>query len=73
MFEQVVSIIVEQLGCDEAKVTEDAGIHDLGGDSLDLVEILMAVEENFGVTVPDEEIPSIKTVSDILNYIESNM
>ncbi len=73
MFEQVVSIIVEQIGCDEAAVTEDASIHDLGGDSLDLVEILMAVEENFGVTVPDEEIPTIKTVSDILNYIEANM
>lgn len=74
MFEKIVNIIVDQLGCDESAVTEDASIfEDLGADSLDIVEMLMAVEENFGITVPDEEIPNLKTIRDLLNYIENNM
>ncbi len=74
MFEKIVNIVVEQLGCDEGIVTEDASIlDDLGADSLDVVEMLMAVEENFGISVPDEDIPNLKTVRDMMNYIEANM
>ena len=74
MFEKIVDIVVDQLGCDASAVTEDASIlDDLGADSLDVVEMLMAIEENFGVTVPDEEIPNLKTVKDIMSYVEANM
>ncbi len=74
MFEKIVSIFVDQLGCDESTVTEDASIlEDLGADSLDFVEMLMAVEENFGISIPDEEIPNIRTIRDFMNYIENNM
>ena len=74
MFEKIVNIVVDQLGCDADSVTEDSAIiDDLGADSLDVVEMLMAVEENFGVTVPDEEIPNLKTVRDIMTYVEANM
>lgn len=74
MLEKITNIVVEQLGCEPEAVTEEAAIiDDLGADSLDVVEMLMAVEENFGVTVPDEEIPNLKTVRDLMNYIEANM
>lgn len=74
MLEKLSTIICEQLGCDADTVTESAMLaEDLGVDSLDLVEILMAVEENFGVVVPDEEIPNFKTVGDIVSYVEANM
>lgn len=74
MFEKIVDIVVDQLGCDESAVTPDASIlDDLGADSLDVVEMLMAIEENFGVSVPDEEIPNLKTVKDIMTYVEANM
>lgn len=74
MFEKIVDIVVEQLGCDASAVTPDASIlDDLGADSLDVVEMLMAIEENFGVSVPDEEIPNLKTVKDIMTYVEANM
>lgn len=74
MFEKIVNIIVDQLGCDADSITEDSVIlDDLGADSLDVVEMLMAIEENFGVAVPDEEIPNLKTVKDIVSYVENNM
>ncbi len=74
MFEKIVDIVVGQLGCDADTVTEDSAIvDDLGADSLDVVEMLMAVEENFGVVVPDEDIPNLKTVRDIMTYVETNM
>lgn len=74
MLEKISAIICEQLGCDIDTVTEPAMLaEELGADSLDLVEILMAVEENFGVVVPDEEIPNLKTVGDIVSYVEANM
>ncbi len=74
MFEKIVNIVVEQLGCDANTVTENSAIaDDLGADSLDVVEMLMAIEENFGVIVPDEEIPNLKTIGDIVSYVEINM
>lgn len=74
MFEKIVNIISEQLGCEADTITEDTGImDDLGADSLDMVELLMEIEESFGVIVPDEEIPSLRTVRDIVSYVEINM
>ena len=70
-FEQVKSMLVEKLGVSEDKVTlESEIIKDLGADSLDLVEMLLSLEETFGVTVSDEQTESIKTVKDIVDIID---
>jgi acyl carrier protein len=67
---KVKKIIVEQLGVDEAEVTPEAKfIDDLGADSLDTVELVMALEEEFGVEIPDEDAEKITTVKGALNYI----
>ena len=71
-FEQVKGMLVEKLGVSEDKVTlESEIIKDLGADSLDLVEMLLSLEENFGVTVSDEQTESIKTVKDIVDIIDN--
>lgn len=70
-FEQVKGMLVEKLGVSEDKVTlESEIIKDLGADSLDLVEMLLSLEETFGVTVSDEQTESIKTVKDIVDIID---
>lgn len=72
--EKVKQIIVEQLGVDEAEVTPTASfIDDLGADSLDTVELVMALEEGFGIEIPDEDAEKITTVKDALAYIESHL
>ncbi len=72
MLEKIKSIVVDQLGVDEDQVTEDASfIDDLGADSLDTVELIMAFEEEFDVEIPDEDAQKIKTVKDVIEYIES--
>ena len=72
MLEKIKSIVAEQLGVDEDQVTEDASfIDDLGADSLDTVELIMAFEEEFDVEIPDEDAQKIKTVKDVIEYIES--
>ncbi len=69
--EKVKQIIVEQLGVDEAEVTETASfVDDLGADSLDQVELVMTLEEAFGLEVPDEEAEKLATVKDVIEYIE---
>ena len=74
MLEKIVNIIAQQLGCDPDEITEDSAVaEDLGADSLDIVEILMAIEDSFEITVPDEDIPGLKTVRDIVSYTEANM
>ncbi len=74
MFEKIVEIIAEQRGCDADLISEDSAIlEELGADSLDIVEILMAVEENYEVSIPDEEMPNLRTVKDIMSYLEANM
>ncbi|MBC8596441.1 acyl carrier protein [Qingrenia yutianensis] len=74
MFEKIKNIIVEQLGIDESKVTPEASfIDDLGADSLDMVELIMAIEEEFEIEVPEEEAENIVTVSDAMNYINSKV
>ncbi len=72
-FAKVKEVVVEQLNVDEDDVTEEAAfIDDLGADSLDLVELVMALEESFGISIPDEEVESIRTVNDVVRYIESH-
>ena len=73
IFEKIKEVIVEQLNVDEGDVAEEASfIDDLGADSLDIVELVMALEEQFGVSIPDEEAESIKTVGDAIKYITTN-
>ena len=69
--EKVKDIIVEQLGVNPEQVTPQASfIEDLGADSLDIVELVMAFEEEFGVEVPDEDAEKLQTVGDVIKYIE---
>jgi acyl carrier protein len=71
--DKVKQIIVEQLGVDEAEVTPTASfIDDLGADSLDTVELVMALEEGFGMEIPDEDAEKIRTVKDAIEYIGKN-
>ena len=71
-FDKVKAIVVEQLGVDEAEVTIDSTfIDDLGADSLDIVELIMAFEEEFNVEIPADVAEKIKTVKDTVEYIDS--
>ena len=71
--DRVKKIVVEHLGVDADKVTEEASfIDDLGADSLDIVELVMAFEEEFGVEIPDDAAEKIGTVKDAIDYIEQN-
>ncbi len=71
--ERVKQIIVEQLGVDEAEVTPSASfIDDLGADSLDTVELVMAFEEAFDIEIPDEDAEKIKTVQDATEYVDKH-
>jgi acyl carrier protein len=71
--DKVKSIIVEQLGVDEEEVTPDASfVEDLGADSLDTVELVMAFEEEFGIEIPDEDAEKITRVKEAIDYIEAH-
>ena len=72
-FDKVRDIVVEQLGveADEVQI-ESTFIDDLGADSLDIVELIMAFEEDFNIEIPDEAAEKIKTVQDVVNYIDQN-
>lgn len=71
--ERVKKIVVEHLSVDDAKVTAEASfIDDLGADSLDTVELVMAFEEEFGIEIPDDSAEKILTVQDAISYIEAN-
>ena len=73
VLERVKKVVVEQLSVDERAVTPEASFTaDLGADSLDTVELVMAFEEEFGCEIPDEEAEKIQTVQDAVNYIESH-
>ena len=70
-FEKVRGIVADQLGVDAEEVKEDSTfVDDLGADSLDIVELIMRFEDEFGVEIPDEKAEKIKTVNDIVKYID---
>lgn len=71
-FEKIKEIVVDRLGVDEDKVTMEASfIDDLGADSLDIVELIMALEEEFDLQIPDEDAEKISTVGDAVNYVKA--
>ena len=73
ILEKVKSVVVDQLNVEEDEVVDDASfIDDLGADSLGIVELVMALEEEFGVSIPDEQAESIKTVGDAVTFIQTN-
>jgi len=73
-FEEMKKIVVDTLNCDEDKVTMEANLtEDLEADSLDAVELNMALEDACGVFIPDEELAKLKTVGDIYNYITAHI
>ena len=72
--ERVKKIVVEHLGVDADKVVDNANfIDDLGADSLDTVELVMAFEEEFGVEIPDDQLKDLKTVQDVITYVHKNV
>ena len=73
VFDKIKEIIVEQLGVEEDIVTAEANIQeDLGADSLDIVDLIQTIEDEYDLSIPDEAVEEIKTVNDIVNYIEKN-
>ena len=71
---KVKDIIVDQLGVSESEVTDEASfIEDLGADSLDTMELIMAFESEFGIEIPDEDAEKIKTVGDTIKYLEEKL
>jgi acyl carrier protein len=73
IFEEVKKVVVEQLGVSDSEVSREASyVDDLGADSLDTVELVMALEEAFGMEIPDEDAEKIKTIGDTINYITSH-
>lgn len=74
VFDRIVKVVSEELAISEDEITEDASfIDDLGADSLDVVELIMALEEEFDIEIPDEDAEEIATVSDAVDYIEENL
>ncbi len=72
MFELVQKLLAKQLRIDESKITPESGIQsDLGADSLDILQLLMTIEEEHGIVIPDEALASFKTVADVVNHLES--
>ena len=70
--QKVKDIIVEQLGVDPERVKPEASfLEDLGADSLDIVELVMAMEEEFGIEIPDDEAEKLRTVNDVVKYLET--
>ncbi|MDR0879901.1 MAG: acyl carrier protein [Clostridioides sp.] len=73
MFDKVVEIIVDQLGVEDKVITQETSLmKDLEADSLDAVEIIMALEDEFGIEIPDEEAEKFKTIGDIAKYVEAH-
>ena len=71
--DKIRQIVAEQLGVDVTEVTPTASfVNDLGADSLDTVELVMALEEEFGIEIPDEDAEKISTVADVISYIEAH-
>lgn len=74
LFDRLKEIIVEKLGVDSEEVKPEASfIEDLGADSLDIVELIMDIEEEFDLEIPDEEAENLNTIQDALNYLQKNV
>ena len=73
VFEKVKTLIVDQLDIDEEKISRKTTFEDLDADSLDVVELVMSLEEEFDLEISDEAVENIKTVADIINYIEKSV
>lgn len=74
IFEKLKELIVDQLGDSSMEITMDTSFEeDLGADSLDLIELLMVLDDEFGVDVPEEDAEKIKTVGDVVNYLQSKL
>ena len=72
-FDELKEIMIDTLGCDDEKITMEASLaEDLNIDSLDAVELVMAIEEKYGVKIPDEELGNLQTVSDIISAVEKH-
>ena len=70
---EIIEIVCEQLGIDESKVTPEASfVEDLNADSLDLTELIMTFEERFGTEIPDQDAEKIRTVGDVIKYIQAS-
>jgi acyl carrier protein len=73
VFDKIKELIVEQLGVEEDTVTPEANIQeDLGADSLDIVDLIQTIEDEYDLSIPDEAVEEIKTVNDIVNCVEKN-
>jgi len=69
--DRIKKIIVDQLGVDESKITENSSfLEDLGADSLGIIELIMVIEEKFGIEIPDADAEKIKTVGDLIKYLD---
>ena len=74
VFEKVRELICEQLELDEDRITMDTDImDDLEAESLDIVDLIMSLEDEYGIEMPDEEVENIKTIGDVVRYIEDNI
>lgn len=74
VFEKIKKILADQLDAEESQMTMKTKIEeDLSADSLDVVELLMSIEDEFNVEIPDEEIENLKTIGDVVEYIQANM
>lgn len=74
VLDKIKSILSSQFGIDEDQISENTDVvNDLGADSLDVVEMMMSVEDEFGLMIEDEEIAEMKTVGDVVNYIENHL
>jgi len=72
-FARVKGLISEQLGVEEGEMTKETSFEELNADSLDIVELVMAIEEEFKLEISDEEVEKIKTVGDVVRYIETHV
>ncbi|MBT9172972.1 MAG: Acyl carrier protein [Syntrophomonadaceae bacterium] len=73
IYAKVKKLISEQLGVDESEIAKETSFEDLDADSLDIVELVMALEEEFGLEIADEEVEKIKSVGDVVRYIETRV
>jgi acyl carrier protein len=73
IYAKVKKLISEQLGVDESEIAKETSFEDLDADSLDIVELVMALEEEFGLEIADEEVEKIKSVGDVVRYIETHV